>query len=166
MPSDPIYVDKTLFLGRVEEQKQFRAVLSEVLAQPRDEDLPYVLLLFGDSGMGKTTLAKRFRDIAQTEQPFEGAFQGFWVDWEDERRRYAALQVGRKDISPETVFDVIHAKAVNAKWGRHFGAYQDAVKKRGEAEKKGRRRCPPPASATTSERCAAWARVQSPKRCG
>jgi len=136
MPSGRIYVDKTLFLGRVEEQKQFRAALNEVLAAPPGEDLPYVLLLFGDGGMGKTTLAKRFRDIAQMEQPFEGEFQVLWVDWEDERGRCAALQVGREHISPETVFDVIHANAVMHNWGRHFGAYQDAVKKRGEAEKK------------------------------
>jgi len=66
-----------------------------VLDAPPGEDLPYVLLLFGDGGMGKTALAKRFRDIAQCEQPFEGEFQVLWVDWEDERRRCTALQVGR-----------------------------------------------------------------------
>jgi hypothetical protein len=136
MPSAAIYVDRTLFLGRVEEQKQFRAVLNDVLAQPRNEDLPYVLLLFGDGGMGKTTLAKRFRNIALTEQPFQGRFQVLWVDWEEERQRSAALLSGREGISPEAVLDAIHAKAVNAEWGRHFAAYQDAIKKRGEAEKK------------------------------
>ena len=75
MPANPIYVDNALFLGRVEEQKQFRAALTEVLAAPPDEDLPYILLLYGDGGMGKTMLAKPFRDIAQTEPPFESAFQ-------------------------------------------------------------------------------------------
>ncbi len=136
MPPGPIYVDKTLFLGRVEEQKQFRAALNEVLAAPPGQELPYILLLFGDGGMGKTSLAKRFRDIAQTEHPFEGIFQVLWVGWEDERRRYPALQGGREYVSPEIVFDVIHANAVKQNWGKHFGAYQDAVKKRTEAEKK------------------------------
>jgi len=136
MPSThPIYVDKTLFLGRVEEQKQFRAALKEVLGSPSDEDLPYILLLFGDGGMGKTTLAKRLRDIAQLEQPFESSFQILWADWEDERRRYPSLQAGREYIAPETVFEIIHAKAIDQKWGGYFGTYQESVKKRGEVEK-------------------------------
>jgi hypothetical protein len=131
-----IYVDNELFLGRVEEQKQFWAALAELLNPPSGEDLPYIILLYGDGGMGKTTLAKRFRDIAQIEQPFEGEFQMLWVDWEEERKRYASLKVGREHISPEAVFDVLHATAIRQKWGGQFGAYQDAVKKRSEAEQK------------------------------
>ena len=133
---DPIYVDNKLFLGRVEEQKQFCAALTEVLKPPPGENLPYIFLLYGDGGMGKTTLTKRFRDIAQTEPPFKGAFQTLWIDWEDERRRTARLQVGREHISPEVVFDIIHEKAVQAHWGGDFGAYQKAVKTRRIVEKK------------------------------
>lgn len=136
MPPAAIYIDNKLFLGRIEEQKQFRAVLTEILHPPSDEDLPYILLLYGDGGMGKTTLARRFCDIARDELAFEREFQIQWIDWEDERRRTARLQVGREHVSPETVFDVIHANAVKQNWGRHFGAYQEAVKKRSEAEKK------------------------------
>ena len=136
MKADPIYVDKTLFVGRVEEQKQFRAALAELLSAPPGEDLPYALHLYGDGGMGKTTLARRFRDIALVEQPFEGSFQLLWVDWEDERRRNAELQRGREHVSPEAVFDILHANAVHQKWGKHFKAYQEMVKKRGEADKK------------------------------
>lgn len=134
MPSQ-IYVDNILFLGRVEEQKQFRAALKEVIDPPTEEIQPYIFLLFGDGGMGKTTLAKRFRDIAKDDHPFEGEFQILWVDWEDERKKYAALQVGREHIRPETVFDILHAKTVNMHWTRYFREYQDAIKKRAEAEK-------------------------------
>jgi len=140
MPSEPIYVNQKLFLGRVEEQKQFRAALNEVLHPPRGEELPYIFLLYGDGGMGKTTLARRFRDIAQTEQPFEGEFQALWVDWEKERdldRDHASrLRVGREYIRPEDVFDILHQKAIQAGWGREFEAYQNAVKMRAEADKK------------------------------
>jgi len=135
MPTERIDVDGKLFLGRVEEQKQFRAALNEILHPPRGEDLPYIFLLYGDGGMGKTMLAKRFRDIAHDEAPFEGKFQILWVDWEDERRRSAALRVGREHVSPETVFDILHQKAINAQWGGDFGAYQSAVKMRAEAQK-------------------------------
>ena len=110
----PLYVDGKLFLGRVEEQKQFRAALNEVLRPPPDETLPYIFLLYGDGGMGKTSLAKRFCDIARDEVPFEGEFQILRVDWEDERSRTVRLQGGRAHVSPETVFDILHEKAIAA----------------------------------------------------
>jgi len=136
MPGQAITVDNQLFVGRVEEQKQFRAALAELLDPPAKESLPYVCLLYGDGGSGKTTLAKRFRDIAGKELPYKGKFRTLWIDWEDERRKFPGLQVGRRQISPETVFKVIHAAAIREKWGRQFNAYNKAVTKRDVASKK------------------------------
>ncbi|HEY4722715.1 MAG TPA: hypothetical protein VII92_12755, partial [Anaerolineae bacterium] len=136
MPDQPILVDKTPFLGRVEEQKQFIAALQDVPNQVATETLPYIFLLYGDGGIGKTTLAKRFRDIA-VDRPYRGKFQLLWIDWEDERRQgYPALQVGRSNITPETIFDVIHMVAVRHEWGEHFKAYQAALELREKSEKK------------------------------
>ncbi len=59
------------FLGRVEEQKQFRAALQEILKRPKGEESPYIFLLYGDGGIGKTTLARRFRDISMQEEHFK-----------------------------------------------------------------------------------------------
>ena len=134
----PIYVNGKLFLGRVEEQKQFRAILQDTLALPKGEELPYIVLLYGDGGMGKTTLAQRFCDIATAEPPYEGEFATLWLDWEEERRRHPALQVGREFISPETVFDRLHATLLRSDngWGRQFSAYQKLVDQRDEIEKK------------------------------
>lgn len=42
MTVERIYIDGKLFLGRVEEQKQWRAALNEVLHPPLDENLPYI----------------------------------------------------------------------------------------------------------------------------
>ncbi|MGD8586267.1 MAG: tetratricopeptide repeat protein, partial [Chloroflexota bacterium] len=135
MSDQIITVDEKLFVGRVEEQKQFRAALAEVLEPPQKEDLPYVCLLYGDGGAGKTTLAKRFRDIVQQEPPYAGNFQVLWIDWEDERKKFPSLQVGRQQISPESVFKAIHAVAIRNKWGRQFAAYRKALQKREDAAK-------------------------------
>ncbi|MCB0028427.1 MAG: ATP-binding protein, partial [Anaerolineales bacterium] len=97
-------VDDRVFVGRVEEQKQFRAALAETLNPPAGENLPYVFLLYGDGGIGKTTLAKRFRDIALQEAPFKDKVQMLWIDWEDERKKFPELQVGREQIQAEDVF--------------------------------------------------------------
>jgi tetratricopeptide (TPR) repeat protein len=131
---DSIYVNNHIFLGRVEEQKQFRNVLGEVL-NTTGEELPWVVLLHGDGGMGKTTLAARFRDIAQGEEPFAGAFETLYIDWEELRRRHISLQSDRESITPEAAFDALHA-ATPQDWKRYFNKYQEAVKLRAEAEKK------------------------------
>ncbi len=107
MTDQPIYVDAELFLGRVEEQEQFRRALHTLLAPPTDDDPPWVFLLYGEGGMGKSKLARRFRDIAQTEAPFESAFHTLLVDWELERDHDLRLQISRDDIRVETVFDIL-----------------------------------------------------------
>ncbi|MGH2537692.1 MAG: tetratricopeptide repeat protein, partial [Candidatus Promineifilaceae bacterium] len=136
MSEKPIMVEDKLFVGRYEEQKRFRAALAEVKDPPARERLPYVWLLHGDGGAGKTTLAKRFRDIALFEAPFANQFEIMWVDWEDERKKFPGLQVGRQAITAETVFKVLHAAAIRQRWGRQFAAYRKAMKQRDVAAKK------------------------------
>ena len=132
-PQDYLTVDNKIFVGRVEEQKQFRAALAEVMEPPSREVLPYVCLLDGDGGMGKTTLVKRFCDIAQNEEPFAGQFQLLWIDWEDERKKFPSLQVGRNQINEETVFTILHAAAIRERWGRQFAAYRSALREQQES---------------------------------
>ncbi|MFW6096685.1 MAG: tetratricopeptide repeat protein, partial [Chloroflexota bacterium] len=133
MAEQYLTVDDKIFVGRVEEQKQFRAALQEVRDPPPHEDLPYVCLLYGDGGMGKSTLVKRFCDIARQEEAFAGKFQFLWLDWEDERKKFPSLQVGQNQISEETVFETIYTAAIREKWGRQFVAYRKAVKQQVEA---------------------------------
>lgn len=123
------------FVGRVEEQKQFRAALHEMLKPPPKENLPYISLLYGDGGMGKTMLARRFVDIATTEAPFVDQFQVLWVDWADEAKKQPGLQAGRDRIDADDIFKTLHAVAVRARWGRQFRKYTDALSQQAEAEK-------------------------------
>ncbi len=132
----PIYVNRRLFLGRVEEQEQFRAALKKTLHPPRGETLPYVVLLYGDGGVGKTTLAHRFLDIARNEPPFEGKVYTLYLDWEAERERDTRLRVGREHIDAETVFDTLYTAVQRQGWAKkHFQAYREALEKRKEAER-------------------------------
>jgi tetratricopeptide (TPR) repeat protein len=134
MSNQRITVNGQPFFGRSEEQKQFRMALSEMLSIPPDEILPSVVLLYGDGGMGKTTLARRLYDIAQGE--YHNQFQILWMDWEDERRRSARLQVGRDYIGAEDIFDALYALAVRQGWGTKFTQYQEALKAHVETEQK------------------------------
>ncbi|MCP4519495.1 MAG: ATP-binding protein [Delftia sp.] len=54
-------------------------MLRTVLA-PQDEDAPpFVFLLHGEGGMGKSQLTRRLRDIALQEAPFESALHALWT---------------------------------------------------------------------------------------
>jgi predicted AAA+ superfamily ATPase len=71
MTDQPIYVDDELFLGRLDEQDRFRDALRTVMASTKSDDPPFIFLLYGEGGMGKSNLLRRFRDIAASEPPFE-----------------------------------------------------------------------------------------------
>ena len=80
-------MSQSFFLGRTQEQDQFRRVLEQYapksLAQkylptfsklvgqaPKLPDKPYIFLFHGPGGMGKTTLTRRLQELATDE--FQG----------------------------------------------------------------------------------------------
>lgn len=81
MIEDKILVDGELFLGRLEEQNEFRQALRGVLSSELAHKHPYIFLIEGEVGMGKSKLMRRLRDIAARELPFETAVQTMLVDW-------------------------------------------------------------------------------------
>jgi len=136
MTNQPILVNGKPFFGRIEEQKRFRAALSETINPPRGEKLPYVFLVYGDGGIGKSTLSRRFCDIATEEHSLWKPVHTLWIDWEEARRLLPALQVGHNAVAPETVFDVIvsTAQAQHRDWQSHFTAYREMQQRRTSAE--------------------------------
>lgn len=134
-PQPQNLVGSPLFLGRIEEQKQFRSALTELLYDSESIGSPHIFLIFGDGGLGKTALAQQFYKLAMVERPFKGNFQSLWIDWEYERRRgVSGLQVGREHINAETVFQVIHQSALDQDLGKYFSDYKNAEKQKQIAE--------------------------------
>ena len=83
-----------LFLGRSEELACFRAVLAD-LAGGGEPDEGYVMLVHGLGGIGKSTLLRRYGQIAAADRlPAQGhGARGLLlavVDWESEQRLRAA----------------------------------------------------------------------------
>jgi tetratricopeptide (TPR) repeat protein len=135
----------SIFLGRTQEQEQFRTVLRSL--QPSwfdrnlptflgpfrqkptsDRQLPFVLLFYGEGGMGKTTLMRRLRQILETEKGVKGAFNTLFLDWEEQQKQRLDLSVGHDHIRPETVLEVLHKALVDAGWERWFESYRRLVK--------------------------------------
>ena len=132
MPT-PLIDNHRPFIGRKDEQDRFREALRDLLASDDDAAAPYIFLLYGDGGIGKTTLARRYEKILQEEVEFEGEFSYFWLDWEAERDRDPRLQV-HEQVTAETLYDVIHRAAIRVERGWQFKEYQRVVKLRQEAE--------------------------------
>ncbi|PZV12235.1 MAG: hypothetical protein DCF20_17790 [Pseudanabaena sp.] len=114
-----------IFLARTEEQKRFREVLRSL--QPNvgwfSQNLPtvakylpakketvstspHIFLLYGEGGMGKTTLGRRFCELAGEE--FPDRFQVLRLDWEEAKNEYPSLNVGHESIRPESVLETIY----------------------------------------------------------
>ncbi|MBK8432005.1 MAG: ATP-binding protein [Chloroflexi bacterium] len=132
-----------LFVGRVTEQEDMRYALRDMLQPNRDDEtLPAIFLLYGDGGIGKTSLSQRFEAIASEEEPFAGAFQILRVDWEEQRRRVPALQVAREQISPDTVLELFYKQAAK-EWGdKAFTQYQQVKAQLHEVEQEAEKRFP------------------------
>jgi hypothetical protein len=110
-----------IFLARTEEQKRFREVLRSLLPNvgwlsknlptvvkllPAKKETvstsPHIFLLYGEGGMGKTSLGRRFCELAGEE--FPDRFQVLRLDWEEAKNEYPSLNVGHESIRPESVF--------------------------------------------------------------
>ncbi|MBE9066530.1 tetratricopeptide repeat protein [Leptolyngbya cf. ectocarpi LEGE 11479] len=113
----------SFFLGRTQEQDQFRRVLGQYVPAslvqkhlptlsklvgraPKLPDEPYIFLFHGPGGMGKTTLTRRLKELAAEE--FQGQYQTVLLDWDRQRDLNVELQRGHSSIKPQTVLDVLH----------------------------------------------------------
>ena len=102
-------------------------------ARPLPEQ-PYIFLLYGPGGMGKTTLTKRLNWLA--DQEFKGQFRAVFLDWEREQGLEPRLREGYDNIQPETVLDILH-KQLGKQLSNYTGkTYTTAREKLCEVESK------------------------------
>ena len=97
------------FFGRDEEQARFRAVLADVV-QTGGPDEGYVILVHGLGGIGKSTLLRRYREIA-ADAASAGRGRELLlacVDWENEQRLRAADYVSEEGPPIWVVLDRVY----------------------------------------------------------
>ncbi|MDX2214084.1 MAG: tetratricopeptide repeat protein [Oculatellaceae cyanobacterium bins.114] len=135
---------RDIFLGRTEEQAQFRRTLrshlphwiskhlptvSKLFIQPSDRhSLPNILLFHGEGGMGKTSLVKQLRRIVETEKEFQNHFKVLFLDWEAKQKLTLDLKVGHDYIRPETILAELHKALDDEGWGSYFEPYRKLIK--------------------------------------
>ncbi len=135
MVEGQIYVDGEIFLGRLDEQTRFRKVVEAVFEGPPEEVEPYVFVLRGPPGIGKSKLIRRLRDIVATEAPYESGMQTMLLDWELVNFRYASEQSFQIADQVDPIFVHMYNAARDAGWGHQFSDYQAAVRQLTRAEK-------------------------------
>src|SRR5690349_8235437 len=118
--TERIQSDTELFLGRVDEQQRFRSLLDTMLGPRRwysflsrsapPPEWSYIVLTYGVGGIGKSTLSRRLRDIANglpPDQRYHRKFKVLWLDWELGRERDPRLAV-RETVAFETILDYLY----------------------------------------------------------
>jgi len=141
-----------ILLARTEEQKRFREVLRSLqpdagwlsknlptmakLLRAKKETLstsPHIFLLYGEGGMGKTSLGWRFCELARED--FPNCFDVLRLDWEEAKNEYPSLNVGHESIRPESVLETIYLAVSKGRKGI-FEKYRQMGEKLKKIEEK------------------------------
>ncbi|MEU8381144.1 ATP-binding protein [Streptosporangium sp. NPDC048865] len=135
-----------VFVGRSEEQDRFALVLAETAGAPDDgPDESYVVLVQGYGGIGKSTLLRRFADLASGRllAASAGEFTVFSMDWERDRELHAEEYVEFAGPAIWRILERIRAQIENSttSWGpierrrlKGFAAFQRQVTMLAELE--------------------------------
>ncbi|WP_139240662.1 tetratricopeptide repeat protein, partial [Geitlerinema sp. PCC 9228] len=145
------------FLGRSEEQKRFREILKQVRpgkitnwrqllfrdvkdlwprSASKQPNQPFLVMFYGEGGMGKSSLIQRLHEIAQQESPYKDRFRTVYLDWEERRNNVLGLQVGYRNIEPEAVLEVLYATLKQKLAGRNFREYEQTRQRLKAAKEK------------------------------
>lgn len=136
MANEQVFVDNELFLGREDAQNQFRQALNTVLASGRPGSEPFIFLIQGTSGSGKSKMLRRLRDIAASETPFDSEIQTVLADWQVEQFRHVELVAPPRFIQPEVILNRLYRMGRDAGWGHHFSDFQTTIRETNAVERK------------------------------
>ena len=116
-----------IFLGRKRVRDEFRETLLKFVKGvnfPR----PYVTLLYGNGGIGKTSLSLKL--LSDLKLPgLNGNFQAIYIDWQEAHRVYPHLHA-MNEVTAEAMLDALYQELCKARpdCKQYFHDYEKLTK--------------------------------------
>ena len=113
-----------VFIGRSRERIEFNRVLGDLVDRDKGLERPYVTLLYGNGGIGKTTLLKKLMELEPSEfPPYPDDFHHIRIDWED-RHKIHDLE-NMNEVTADAMLDALCAEIIYSQpyWKNDFKAF-------------------------------------------
>ncbi|MEM9400718.1 MAG: tetratricopeptide repeat protein, partial [Verrucomicrobiota bacterium] len=127
---------KALFVGREQEQRRFREIIKQITESRQKPKLPNVILVWGQGGIGKSSVCRKLRDISEQEFP---SVNCLFMDWEDYTRIVPGLSENREAMSGERMLRIFSRELKDVfNWNQLVQEYDRLHKERDNLNSKGR----------------------------
>ncbi|HET6978883.1 MAG TPA: AAA family ATPase [Pyrinomonadaceae bacterium] len=123
-----------IFLGREQQLSDFLALLKRFFEGNSAEDKPPVMLIHGLGGIGKSTLLREYKALAQRN--YSGEYHLLSIDWQLERQQLRqAFSSDASKIDPRVLFHTLNQRAGDSidRWKTDSNEYVTATRKIHEA---------------------------------
>ena len=127
---------KKVFIGRSKERLDFNRKLDDLLDSGLEK--PYVTLLYGNGGIGKTTLCRKMMELEPVEvPPYPDSFQHVYIDWQEAHLVHDRIRV-MDAVTPDAMLDALHKEIIVAQpnWKSSFKGFEKINEKTIQVEAK------------------------------